>query len=77
MKSSQEQLIELRRGAAEILLEADLAKELARGKPLQVKTGFGPHRAGPAPWTTVAINQDAAFQDLGHESFFSFGDFTA
>ena len=37
-----EQLAELRRGAQEILTEADLVRKLARGRPLIIKAGFDP-----------------------------------
>ena len=36
MLPAAEQLAELRRGTAEILLEEDLLRKLARGKPLVV-----------------------------------------
>ena len=42
MLPADQQLAELRRGASEVLLEADLLKKLARGKPLRVKAGFDP-----------------------------------
>jgi hypothetical protein len=37
MLPADQQLAELRRGAAEVLLEADLLKKLARGKPLSTR----------------------------------------
>jgi tyrosyl-tRNA synthetase len=37
-----QQIDELRRGAAELLTEADLLRKLARGRPLRVKAGFDP-----------------------------------
>ena len=76
MKSSQEQLAELRRGADEILLEADLAKKLARGQPLKVKAGFDPTAPDLHLGHTVLINKMRHFQDLGHEVIFLIGDFT-
>jgi len=76
MKSSQEQLAELRRGADEILLEADLAKKLARGQPLRVKAGFDPTAPDLHLGHTVLINKMRHFQDLGHEVIFLIGDFT-
>ncbi len=42
MLPAEEQLAELRRGAAEILVETDLLKKLGRGKPLRIKAGFDP-----------------------------------
>jgi tyrosyl-tRNA synthetase len=73
---SQEQLAELRRGAEEILLEADLAKKLARGNPLKVKAGFDPTAPDLHLGHTVLINKMRHFQDFGHEVIFLIGDFT-
>jgi len=39
MMNFEEQIAELRRGAHEVLIEADLVKKLKRGTPLQVKAG--------------------------------------
>src|SRR5258705_9505800 len=76
MRSAQEQIVELRRGAEEILLEADLAKKIARGRPLRVKTGFDPTAPDLHLGHTVLINKMRQFQDLGHEVIFLIGDFT-
>src|SRR6266850_2042758 len=76
MRSAQEQMVELRRGAEEILLEADLAKKIARGQPLRVKTGFDPTAPDLHLGHTVLINKMRQFQDLGHEVIFLIGDFT-
>ena len=54
-----EQLAELRRGANEILTEADLIRKLRRGRPMIVKAGFDPDRARPAPGPHRAAEQDA------------------
>lgn len=71
-----EQMAELRRGAAEILLEADLLRKLARGKPLRIKAGFDPTAPDLHLGHTVLINRMAMFQRLGHEVIFLIGDFT-
>jgi tyrosyl-tRNA synthetase len=76
MLSAAEQLQELKRGAHEILLEADLAKKLARGKPLTIKTGFDPTAPDLHLGHTVLINKMRQFQVLGHEVVFLIGDFT-
>jgi tyrosyl-tRNA synthetase len=76
MLSAQEQLAELRRGASEVLLEADLLRKLARGKPLRVKAGFDPTAPDLHLGHTVLINRMATFQRLGHEVIFLIGDFT-
>jgi len=76
MLPAQDQLAELRRGASEVLLEADLLKKLARGKPLRVKAGFDPTAPDLHLGHTVLINRMAMFQRLGHEVIFLIGDFT-
>jgi tyrosyl-tRNA synthetase len=77
MASVAEQMKELRRGAQEILLESDLEKKLARGKPLHVKAGFDPTAPDLHLGHTVLINKMRQFQVLGHEVTFLIGDFTA
>jgi tyrosyl-tRNA synthetase len=76
MLSAAEQLQELKRGAHEILLEADLVRKLARGKPLRVKTGFDPTAPDLHLGHTVLINKMRQFQVFGHEVVFLIGDFT-
>jgi len=76
MLPADQQLAELRRGASEVLLEADLLKKLARGKPLRVKAGFDPTAPDLHLGHTVLINRMAMFQRLGHEVIFLIGDFT-
>src|SRR6187455_3655996 len=71
-----EQIAELRRGAGEILLEDDLRKKLARGRPLRVKTGFDPTAPDLHLGHTVLINKMRQFQQLGHDVVFLIGDFT-
>ena len=76
MLPAQEQLAELRRGASEVLLEADLLRKLERGKALRVKAGFDPTAPDLHLGHTVLINRMAMFQRLGHEVIFLIGDFT-
>ena len=76
MLPAAEQLAELRRGTAEILLEEDLLRKLARGKPLVVKAGFDPTAPDLHLGHTVLINKMALFQRLGHDVVFLIGDFT-
>jgi tyrosyl-tRNA synthetase len=76
MLPADHQLAELRRGASEVLLEADLLKKLARGKPLRVKAGFDPTAPDLHLGHTVLINRMAMFQRLGHDVIFLIGDFT-
>ena len=76
MLSAAEQMVELRRGAQEILLEADLVRKLGRGKPLVVKAGFDPTAPDLHLGHTVLINKMRQFQVLGHDVVFLIGDFT-
>ncbi len=76
MMSSHAQMVELRRGAEEILLEADLVKKLSREQPLRVKTGFDPTAPDLHLGHTVLINKMRQFQEFGHEVIFLIGDFT-
>jgi tyrosyl-tRNA synthetase len=76
MLSAAEQLIELKRGAQEILLEADLKRKLGRGKPLTIKAGFDPTAPDLHLGHTVLVNKMRQFQVLGHDVVFLIGDFT-
>jgi tyrosyl-tRNA synthetase len=71
-----QQLEELRRGAAEVLTEADLVRKLERGRPLKVKAGFDPTAPDLHLGHTVLINKMRQFQQLGHQVIFLIGDFT-
>ena len=76
MLAPGQQLEELRRGASELLTEADLTRKLARGKPLRVKAGFDPTAPDLHLGHTVLINKMRQFQQLGHNAIFLIGDFT-
>jgi tyrosyl-tRNA synthetase len=76
MLPADQQLAELRRGAAEVLLESELLKKLARGVPLKIKAGFDPTAPDLHLGHTVLINRMAMFQRFGHEVIFLIGDFT-
>jgi len=76
MLGVDEQMVELGRGAHELLLEADLRKKLARGQPLRIKAGFDPTAPDLHLGHTVLINKMRQFQMLGHEVIFLIGDFT-
>lgn len=76
MPSVDEQLSEIRRGAADILVEAELRERLSRGHPLKVKAGFDPTAPDLHLGHTVLINKMRQFQNLGHEVIFLIGDFT-
>jgi tyrosyl-tRNA synthetase len=70
------QLAEIRRGAQEILTEADLIRKLAHGRPLTIKAGFDPTAPDLHLGHTVLINKMRQFQQFGHEVIFLIGDFT-
>jgi tyrosyl-tRNA synthetase len=66
----------IRRGADELILEEDLLRKLARGKPLRIKAGFDPTAPDLHLGHTVLLNKMRQFQDLGHHVMFLIGDFT-
>jgi tyrosyl-tRNA synthetase len=72
----EEQLVELKRGAVDLIHEADLRKKIARGQPLRVKAGFDPTAPDLHLGHTVLINKLRQFQQFGHEVIFLIGDFT-
>jgi len=72
----QDQIAELTRGTQEVLVEAELVKKLARGKPLSIKAGFDPTAPDLHLGHTVLINKMRQFQVFGHEVTFLIGDFT-
>ncbi len=80
MKSIEEQIEWIRRGAVEILPEEELKKKLqqavASGKPLRVKAGFDPTAPDLHLGHSVLIQKLRHFQELGHEVIFLIGDFT-
>jgi tyrosyl-tRNA synthetase len=71
-----DQLAQIRRGAHELLVEAELVERLETGVPLRVKAGFDPTAPDLHLGHTVLINKLRQFQDLGHEVLFLIGDFT-
>jgi len=76
MKSVQEQLSVIKRGADEVLVESELIAKLERGEPLRVKAGFDPTAPDLHLGHTVLINKMRQLQDLGHKVVFLIGDFT-
>lgn len=71
-----DQMTEIRRGAEEILVEAELVERLEQGRPLKIKAGFDPTAPDLHLGHTVLINKLRQFQELGHEVIFLIGDFT-
>ncbi|ALC17467.1 tyrosyl-tRNA ligase [Desulfuromonas soudanensis] len=80
MKSVQEQMDVIRRGAVEILVESELEEKLRdsvkNGVPLKIKAGFDPTAPDLHLGHTVLIQKLKQFQDLGHQVHFLIGDFT-
>lgn len=76
-----EQMDEIRRGAAEIIPEDELARKIERsletGHPLRVKQGFDPTRPDLHIGHAVSIRKLRTFQELGHQVIFVVGDYTA
>ncbi len=76
----EEQLTYIKKGAAEIIREADLRAKLeksrATGKPLRVKLGMDPTAPDLHLGHTVVLRKLKHFQDLGHTVIFLIGDFT-
>jgi tyrosyl-tRNA synthetase len=80
MPTALEQLEIIKRGAVEVIVEADLRKKLERsvstGTPLRIKAGFDPTAPDIHLGHTVLLNKMRQFQELGHEVTFLIGDFT-
>jgi len=66
----------IRRGANELLIEAELKQKLALGRPLRIKAGFDPTAPDLHLGHTVLLNKMRQLQDLGHHALFLIGDFT-
>src|SRR5947209_8044407 len=75
-----EQLTYIKKGAAEIIREAELRAKLeqsrATGKPLRVKLVMDPTAPDLHLGHTVVLRKLKHFQDLGHTVIFLIGDFT-
>jgi len=73
---NKQQLAIIKRGADELLIEAELLEKLKKGQPLRIKAGFDPTAPDLHLGHTVLINKLRQFQDLGHQVLFLIGDFT-
>ncbi|MEQ1488420.1 MAG: tyrosine--tRNA ligase [Methylotenera sp.] len=75
-----QQLAIIKRGAEELLIEAELVEKLRlsikSGNPLRIKAGFDPTAPDLHLGHTVLINKLRQFQELGHHVLFLIGDFT-
>jgi tyrosyl-tRNA synthetase len=72
----KQQLVVIKRGADELLIEAELIEKLKKGVPLRIKAGFDPTAPDLHLGHTVLINKLRQFQELGHHVLFLIGDFT-
>ena len=73
---SQSDIELIKRGADELIVEDDLRRKLAKGRPLRIKAGFDPTAPDLHLGHTVVLNKMRQFQDLGHHVMFLIGDFT-
>jgi tyrosyl-tRNA synthetase len=75
-----EQLARIRRGAAEIVVDAELRAKLERSRrtaaPLKVKLGLDPTAPDLHLGHTVVLQKLRDFQNLGHQVIIIIGDFT-
>lgn len=76
MVDVESQLALIKRGADELLVEAELVEKLKAGRPLRVKAGFDPTAPDLHLGHTVLINKMRHFQEAGHHIMFLIGDFT-
>jgi tyrosyl-tRNA synthetase len=77
MESPEAQLEILKRGAAQIINEAELLAKLRLGRPLNIKLGVDPTAPDIHLGFTVALTKLRQFQNLGHQAILIIGDFTA
>lgn len=66
----------IRRGAVELIAEAELIERLKAKRPLIVKAGFDPTAPDLHLGHTVLLRKLRHFQDLGHKVIFLIGDAT-
>jgi tyrosyl-tRNA synthetase len=81
VKTVDEQLALIGRGAEQIVPEAELRQKLERsfktGKPLRVKYGIDPTGIDVHLGHTVPLRKLALFQELGHQAVLIIGNYTA
>ena len=76
LHSVEEALAIVKRGADELLLEAELSERLKNGERLRVKAGFDPTAPDLHLGHTVLLRKLRQLQELGHHVLFLVGDFT-
>ena len=67
----------IKRGAHELILDADMRKKLESGRKLRIKLGLDPTAPDLHLGHTVVLNKLRQFQNLGHTVIFLIGDFTS
>jgi len=81
VKSVEEQFILIKRGAEQIVPEAELRAKLERSfktaKPLRVKYGIDPTGIDVHLGHTVPLRKLRLFQELGHQAVLIIGNYTA
>jgi tyrosyl-tRNA synthetase len=81
VKPVEEQLALIRRGAEQIVPEAELRQKIERsvktGKPLRVKYGIDPTGIDVHLGHTVPLRKLGLFQELGHQAVLIIGNYTA
>src|SRR6184192_3389442 len=73
---SDQALTLLKKGAAQIISEAELREKLALGRPLRIKLGVDPTTADIHLGHAVVLRKLRQFQDVGHQAVLIIGDFT-
>ena len=76
MRSVDDALAVVKRGADELLVEDELRERLRNGERLRVKAGFDPTAPDLHLGHTVLLNKLRQIQELGHTVLFLVGDFT-
>lgn len=81
MRTFEEQMDRVRRGAADILPEEELIEKIKRAireaRPLRVKLGLDPTAPDIHIGNAVPLHKLRTFQDLGHHAILIIGDYTA
>ena len=77
MKSIDEQINLIKRGAVQICEESELREKIAKNKPLRVKLGVDPTAGELHLGFTVVLRKLRQFQDLGHQAVLIIGSYTA
>ena len=67
----------IKRGADELIVDAEMRKKLASGRKLRIKFGLDPTAPDLHLGHTVVLNKMRQFQDLGHTVIYLIGDFTS